>query len=967
MTLRFAETLLSDDVGPVTPPRPPRLVWPVLAIVGTGLGLAVLLGAVLPRLFGLTLATAPALGLSLAGAVAVFALGGACLTLHRRERRAFEANEAQWRARLDALQRLFADSGHPLLLVDGETVSVLAANGPGQAMLNELAGGKADATAGARANEILGRALSAALGSGAARRGQQVRVCPEDWQETGGEATSRFDLLIARAPSDGGSRYLVAGLDMAEDRQLKRLETAMEDLDERLLAGERIDDLLAGLSDRVATYLDCSGLLVLVKRSDHAVDVVFAHGTGSGYFDIAQPRADFRRVRSEPLGRALENGQVVTAALGEPNGSGWSGAAKSLNISRIDAYPLIGNGAVTGVLGVFDDKRHNARSRALLKRLAARLAILFAAADTQWRMRLLSTALEGTVNAVFITDRQGRIEWVNGAFSEITGFSLKDVAGSTPSLLKSGEHDSGFFADMWNDILAGKPWRGELVNRRRDGLRYYARQAVTPIFDDKQEITHFVAIQEDITEWRAAEKRSEYLSGHDLLTGLPNRTLLMDRLEQAIARLASQPDGAVALLLLDLDGFKAINDTMSQAFGDAVLIAVATRLDARLRVADTAARMGSDEFAVLIESKPGSGEDFDSQVMLTAKELLDDISGLDTVRGEKVTLSATMGIARYPGDAMTAEQLLMNADVALTAGRAAQAREPQFFSIPQAQEMTERVRMRQNLAGAVERGEFALAYQPQVDLTTGRYIGVEALLRWNSPDHPKVRPDHFIPMAEQSGLIVPIGEWVVEEACRQLRAWEQAGIDHIKMAVNISARQLESYDFANFMAKTVDLYDLPFRKIDVELTETTLVNETPQIAEQLRRLHDIGIGIAIDDFGTGFSSLTYLRKFPITKVKIDRTFVATMAENESDRTIVRAVVQLADALGLRTVAEGAEDADQVALLRDLGCQELQGYYSGRPMDPETLAALLRENQFCRVCVPPAIPPAAEVADTGATH
>lgn len=950
--------LLLADTGTASPPRPPSLLRPVLTIGGTAVVLAALVGGVVPRFFEPGLAAGTTAALALGGAGIVLALGLVCLHTHRRDHRAFQAAEAAFQARIDALHRLFAETSQPLLLFDGETLAVLAGNARGYAMIDTIAAQIADTTedlARSKAADRLATALSTAVASGDLRRTGQARVSLAAGAPGADDRLSgcRFDLLVARAPSDGGSRLLVVGLDMSEDRQLRRVEAAVEDLDERLLAGEKVDDLLTSLSTVLVAYLECSGLLVLKKRGDTAVDVVFAHGTGGGYFDTAQPRADFRRVRSEPLGRALENGQTVGVTVAADAASAWAGAARSLAIGRIDAFPLIANGSVTGVLGVFDDKRQNARSRSLLKRLAGRLALLFAAADTQWRMRLLSTALESTVNAVFITDRQGRIEWVNSAFSEITGYALEDVSGITPSLLKSGEHETEFYSDLWTSILAGKPWRGELVNRRRNGLRYYARQAITPIVDSTDEISHFVAIQEDITEWRAAEKRSEYLSGHDLLTGLPNRTLLMDRLDQAIARLASQKDAAVALLLLDLDGFKAINDTMTQAFGDAVLIAVATRLDARLRAADTAARMGSDEFAVLIESKPGVAEDFDTYVMLTAQEILSDIRALDTVRGEKMTLSASMGIARYPSDATTAEQLLMNADVALTAGRSAQAREPQFYSIPKAQEMTEKVRMRQNLNGAVERGELALVYQPQVDLFTGRYIGVEALLRWNSPDHPKVRPDQFIPVAEETGLILQIGEWVVEEACRQMQAWEAQGIDDIKVAVNISARQLEGYDFAKFMAETVAFFGLPFGKIEVELTETTLVNETPQIAAQLRSLHDLGIGIAIDDFGTGFSSLTYLRRFPITKVKIDRTFVATMAENESDQKIVKAVVGLADALGLHTIAEGAEDAEQVALLRELGCRELQGYFSGRPTDPDSLAALLKENRLCPACVPPA--------------
>lgn len=833
---------------------------------------------------------------------------------------------------------LFEAGKHPQIVIDSLRFDVRHVN---DAARRFLAGSMTDSRG---ISEMLKRSGSLERVRADLDAGRQARISLSgNGSASGGKD---MELVAAQLPiSVGGGAISLIAVDPVTDHAQEDLDRALEGLDQQLLAGESQNQILESLFPKIEAYFQCGGLALVTKHPEGGITLDLGAGHALAYAEQMALRWDHLRSRREPIGRAIDGGEPVSVQLAETVGNGWVTVARDLGVERIDVVPLISGGDVIGAMAVFNGPDLQGARGRLMRRTAARIAMLLSTVDVQWRMRLLSTALEGTVNAVFITDQKGRIEWVNGAFTDMTGYSLDEVSGITTSILKSGKHDDHFYQELWDTIQAGRSWRGELVNRRRNGRLYYLRQSITPITDPSNNVTHFVAIQEDITEWRAAEMRSEYLSGHDQLTGLPNRTLLMDRLTQAIGR-AERDGRSVALLLLDLDGFKALNDTKGQAFGDGVLVTVAARLDARLRSADTAARMGSDEFAVILESNAEIGASPDDHVAVTASDLMAEIRAIETVKGERVNLSASMGVTRYPGDADNAEDLLKCADVALTACRTNRLQEPQFFSIPTARAMTERVRIRLGLAGAIERKELHLAYQPQIDLQTGRYTGVEALLRWRWTDHDPVSPDKFIPVAEETGLILDIGNWVIEEVCRQLVIWEQQGITDLKVAVNVSARQLESGDLAGHLAACVRDAGIPSDRVEVELTETTLVNETPQIADQLFSLHDQGIGVAIDDFGTGFSSLTYLRRFPISKVKIDRTFIATMTENESDQAIVRAVIGLADNLGLKCIAEGAEEHDQVQFLRELGCQLLQGYFSGKPMAPDELADLLLTNQQC---------------------
>jgi len=682
--------------------------------------------------------------------------------------------------------------------------------------------------------------------------------------------------------------------------------------------------------------------------------------------------------------------------------------------------------------------------------------------DLAARHAMLSQAIEQNPHAVVISDPEGRIIYCNPALTALTGHSLTEIEGLTPSIWKSGETPDDLYRDIWSRVKSGEPWQGAIRNRRKDGTLYWERQYISPLRNAAGQVTRLIAIKEDITHLREIEsalllreqalastnngvmisradaddhsilyvnpaferitgyaateavgrigrflvrddlaqpgldeirtalrekrpghavlrnyrkdgsmfwnelfiapisdasrddithfvsvvndvsdrmhyqERLEHQATHDSLTGLANRSLLNDRITQAIA-LAKRAGRQVAVALLDLDHFKHINDAYGHTAGDALLREISIRLRHCVRETDTVARLGGDEFVVVLTDL-AQPEDADR----VAEKMVEAMGVPILLENREVYVGASIGLALYPRDGEHGEILLRNADIAMYRVKEHGRNSVRAYSPELANMALDRVDLEGALRRALERNEFLLYYQPKVDVVSRRIVGAEALVRWEQPQVGLVHPGEFIPLAEETGLILPIGAWVMHEAFRQQAAWRTAGLPPLKVAINISARQFRQDDLPEQVARGLAATGADPTAFIFEMTESMVMHDVDSALMALRDLKKLGITLSLDDFGTGYSSLSYLRRFPIDEVKIDRSFVQELHHNEDDAAIAAAVVAMARSLGLSVVAEGVELKEQLAALERLGCNEVQGYLLGRPLTAEAFVALLEE-------------------------
>jgi diguanylate cyclase (GGDEF)-like protein/PAS domain S-box-containing protein len=706
-----------------------------------------------------------------------------------------------------------------------------------------------------------------------------------------------------------------------------------------------------------------------------------------------------------------------------------------------------------------DRQLHQHREH-LEEEVASRTTELFTA-NTQ--LKLHAAALQAAANSIVITDLTGTIVWTNPAFSVLSGYSAEEVLGKNPRLLNSGKHSKEFYAQMWTTIAAGGMWRGEIVNRRKDGSHYTEEMTITPVSSGQGENTHFVAIKQDITErkrseqalreaeekyraifedavvgifqttpegrplsinralaqmhgydspeqflaevsdvardlyvdsrqrekikrqldehgivrgaelefyrrdrtknWvlanirvvrdtdgnivlhegtieditdrKVAEERVQHLAYYDALTGLPNRTLLQDRLATALAGARRRKD-KIAILFLDLDRFKDINDSLGHSVGDLLLQAVAERLKAWGREQDTVARLGGDEFLIMLTHVKDLPD-----AAVAAERLMDAMTAEFVVDGHLLSVGCSVGISVFPEHGADAEALIKNADAAMYSAKANGRHNFTFFTEEMNAQVMERLTLESNLRLALDKKELFLVYQPQMDIATGRITGLEALLRWQHPELGLVPPDKFIRVAENSGLIIPIGEWALRTACAQARKWQDEGLFAVPVAVNVSAVQFRQEGFPKLIRRVLHDTSLASQYLELELTESLLLSNADVMFSVLQELKIMGLKLAIDDFGTGYSSLSYLKQFPVSKLKIDRSFIRDVAVNPDDAAITAAIISMAKSLHLNVIAEGVENEAQMSFLRAHECDEIQGYYFSRPLPPDEVADKLR--------------------------
>jgi diguanylate cyclase (GGDEF)-like protein/PAS domain S-box-containing protein len=548
----------------------------------------------------------------------------------------------------------------------------------------------------------------------------------------------------------------------------------------------------------------------------------------------------------------------------------------------------------------------------------------------------LSQAVEQSPNSIFITDLNANIEYANAAFTKITGYRLEQIIGKNPRLLQSGKTTRATYEDMWAHLRRGEVWRGELFNRRKDGSDYVETALISPVRQANGQITHYLAIKEDTTEKRAAEQRIDRLAHFDQLTGLPNNTLLQDHFKFALS-LAQRRGENLSIMFIDLDHFKDINDTLGHSVGDQLLMEMALRIKASLREEDTVSRKGGDEFVLIL---PGTDAD---GAALVASKLMTEISRPGKYAQHELITTASIGIAIYPHDGNNLEILSKNADAAMYRVKQESRNDFRFFT-PEMQKNSARIlQLNHALHFALSRNEFVLHFQPQISIADGSVIGAEALLRWNHPELGSISPAEFIPVAEDNGQIIPIGEWVLRTATHQLKAWLDCGLPPLVMAVNLSAIQFRQANIAKVITSILDEVKLPHHYLEVELTEAVAMGKPLEAIAIMETLHNSGILMSIDDFGTGYSSLSYLKKFKINKLKIDQSFVRNITDDSEDKAIVSTIINLASSLGLRTIAEGVETAGQLAYLRLQGCDEVQGYYFSKPLPAEQFEIFLRKQ------------------------
>ncbi|MGX2042244.1 bifunctional diguanylate cyclase/phosphodiesterase [Methylocaldum sp. MU1018] len=711
-----------------------------------------------------------------------------------------------------------------------------------------------------------------------------------------------FLLLDALTLIVGGATYVMSAL-VAEQKAVQallrdRVEASVRQLEE---GRERFESILTNMRDAVWSVSPDTGEVLFVNK---VVEDIYGYKPEEFY---TGPELRMNAVHPDDRARVYEGFANL------PKGTGFDAVYR---IVRRD-------GEVRWIhdigYAVHDAAGRHTRLDGITRDVTAEKLI-------EAELRLAQAAFENTAEGIVITDAETRIIAVNKAFTAITGYSESDLLGKTPRLWQSKRHNAAIYKELWAAIRTTGQWRGELWNRRKNGEIFPAIENVSAIRDRDGQILNYVAIVSDISGVKQFEKQLFQLAHHDALTQLPNRLLFTDRLDHAVSH-AHREGHRLAVLFIDLDRFKNINDSLGHAVGDRLLCEVASRLTAAVREDDTVARLGGDEFVVALERI-----DSPEATAVFAEALVGALGEPVRVDEHELFITPSIGISLYPDDAKNTEDLIRHADAAMYHAKRLGRNRFQFYSESLAQEILEKVHLETRLRQALKRSELEVYYQPQIDLLAGSVSGAEALVRWRHPEIGLVSPTKFIPLAEESGIICQIGEFVLRQACRQAKIWLDRKLPLKRIAVNVSGQQMLDTDLVELVSSALAEAGLEPRYLEVEITETIAMQQTEKTLSTLQGLRALGVNLAVDDFGTGYSSLGYLKQLPVHRLKIDRSFVMDVPHDHND-AIIRAIVAMARSLRLELIAEGVETAAQQAFLAAEGCQMGQGYRFGKPVPP----------------------------------
>ena len=558
--------------------------------------------------------------------------------------------------------------------------------------------------------------------------------------------------------------------------------------------------------------------------------------------------------------------------------------------------------------------------------------------NSEYQMLMSESVFHNTLEGIAITDPSGGIKRVNPAFCDITGYSMEEVIGKTPRILKSDQHNADFYRDMWKSIVEKGSWSGEIWNRRKNGEAYPEWLTINSILDDKGKLLHYVSLFRDISDIKDSEEKLRHQAYHDALTGLPNRLLFRDRLEQAI-RQAERGGETLAVLFLDMDNFKTINDSKGHSIGDIFLKTIAERLRNSCRQGDTIARLGGDEFTILL---PDMHED---RNIVEIVSRVQEISCRPmTIQDMEILPSMSIGVTFYPDDGDSMELLMKNADMAMYKSKQTGKGSYSFYNPQMNEQFHKRLEMENKLRNALHNREISLVYQPKVSAENGRVVGAEALIRWNNPDLGFISPVDFIPLAEESGLILELGDWVLEKALADMKSFQQLGFEEFEMAVNLSARQFRDTRLLDRIAGIIGKTGIEKRFVNLEITENITMEDSEESIAIMEKLYDLGVKISIDDFGTGYSSYSYLKKFRTHTLKIDKSFVDELPAGVRTSAIMKNMIDLGHTLNMEVVAEGVEQEDQYLHLKEMGCDIIQGYYFSRPLNKVDFLSFLKTRK-----------------------
>ena len=546
----------------------------------------------------------------------------------------------------------------------------------------------------------------------------------------------------------------------------------------------------------------------------------------------------------------------------------------------------------------------------------------------------LLLALKQSADAVMITDYRGRVEYVNDGFELTTGYRADEIIGNTPRLLKSGLQDNAFYLYLWETINQGSVYRDVLVNRKKDGSLYYEEKTITPLTDLHGKITHFISTGRDITERMRTQERLQFMAQHDMLTSLPNRLLFMDRIDQLIKQ-SARDERLFAVLFLDLDRFKKINDTLGHHIGDSMLITLSKRLTQILRDGDTVARLSGDEFAILLQDLRSIDD-----VPPVLNKILDQFKTPFLIENHELFITTSIGIAIHPNDGLDSQTLIKNADIAMYQAKNHGRGTFSFYTPDMNLSAKQHLFYENELRHVLERDQLFLVYQPQISLQSNEILGVETLLRWRHPDMGLIPPIEFISLLEDTGLIIPVGEWILATACKQLCTWQSLELGIPRIAVNISPRQLTSNSFIDTIFSILAACKLRPDQLELEITESSLMEDEQEAIITLQELHQAGISIAMDDFGTGYSSLSYLKQLPVSTLKIDRSFIRQIPTLAESNKLTNAIIAMGHSLNIQVLAEGVETREQYEFLAQAGCDAIQGYYISPPLNTTSFNAFV---------------------------